>query len=115
MILVIGGLASGKRAYVSKTYGYGEGDMADAALDERPVLFNLQDLVAAKQDEADALLPALLEKQVVICNEIGCGVVPIDRAERAAREMTGRVCVALAEKAEKVVRICCGIPAIIKE
>ncbi len=66
-------------------------------------------------DETDALLPALLEKKVVICNEVACGVVPIDRAERVARELTGRVCVALAEKAEKVVRIYCGIPTIIKE
>ncbi len=115
MILVIGGLASGKRAYVSKTYGYREDDMADGALDGRPVLFNLQELVAARPDETDALLPALLEKKVVICNEVGCGVVPIDRAERLARELTGRVCVALAEKAEKVVRIYCGIPTIIKE
>ena len=115
MIFVIGGLASGKRAYVTKTYGYQDSEMADAVLDERPVLYNLQELVAARPDEADALLSALLQKRVVICNEVGCGVVPIGRAERQAREATGRVCVALAEKAEKVVRVCCGIPTIIKE
>ncbi len=115
MIFVIGGLASGKRDYVKKELGYSENDMADAVLDERPVIFNLQDLIAGNLSAADALLPALFEKQVVICNEIGSGVVPIDKTERAAREATGRLCIALAENAEKVVRICCGIPSVIKE
>lgn len=115
MILVIGGLASGKRDFVKIEYGYLESDMADAVLDERPVIFNLQDLVSARVDEADRLLPSLFEKKVVICNEIGSGVVPIDKTERAAREATGRLCVALADNAEKVVRIYCGIPFVIKE
>ena len=115
MIFVIGGLASGKRNYVKNEFGYSEGDIADAVLDERPVLYNLQDLVSVRLDETDSLLTALLNKQVVICNEVGSGVVPIDRMERQTREATGRVCVALAEKAEKVVRVYCGIPNIIKE
>jgi adenosylcobinamide kinase/adenosylcobinamide-phosphate guanylyltransferase len=115
VIFVIGGLASGKRDYVKNTYGYSDGELADAVLDDRPVLYNLQALVAARPNDADALLPALLEKEVVICNEVGSGVVPIDKAERTARESTGRLCVALAERAGKVVRIFCGIPTVIKE
>ena len=115
MIFVIGGLASGKREYVKSTYGYADGDMADAVLDDKPVIYNLQNLVAAHPDEQDTLLPALLSKAVVICNEVGSGVVPIDKAERMTREATGRLCVLLAEKAEKVVRVFCGIPTVIKE
>lgn len=114
MILVIGGLASGKREYVKSTYGYSDYDMADAIMDARPVLYNLQNLVKAAPDMSMTLLPALLKKAVVICNEVGCGVVPVERSEREAREATGRLCIALASEAEKVVRICCGIPTIIK-
>ncbi|SHH94333.1 adenosylcobinamide kinase /adenosylcobinamide-phosphate guanylyltransferase [Sporobacter termitidis DSM 10068] len=114
MILVIGGLASGKRDYVKKEFGFTDADMADAALDGRPVVYNLQNLVTASLSSVDGLLPALLLKKVVICNEVGSGVVPIDKTERGAREATGRLCVGLAEKAEKVIRICCGIPSVIK-
>ncbi len=115
MILVIGGLSSGKRAYVKNQYGYSENDMADAVIDERPVIYNLQDLVSSRLGETDTLLPSLLSKKIVICNETGSGIVPIDRNERMVREATGRVCVALAEKAEKVIRLYCGIPTTIKE
>lgn len=115
MILVIGGLAAGKREFVKKEYGCSDSDMADGVLDGRPVLYNLQNLIFGASGSIDALLPALLGKKVVICNEVGSGVVPIDKAERAAREATGRLCVELAEHAEKVIRVCCGIPSVIKE
>jgi adenosyl cobinamide kinase/adenosyl cobinamide phosphate guanylyltransferase len=114
VILIVGGLASGKRNYVKKEFGFSDADMADAALDGRPVLFNLQKLVAAGTEDGDTLLPALLSKKVVICNEVGSGVVPVDKTERAVRESTGRLCVDLAERAEKVIRLCCGIPTVLK-
>ena len=114
MILVIGGLASGKREFVKKEFACSDSDMADGVLDGCPVLYNLQNMIFSASDAADTLLPALLLKKVVICNEVGSGVVPIDKTERAAREATGRLCVELAEHAEKVIRICCGIPSVIK-
>lgn len=114
MILVIGGLASGKREYVKTAFGFYDDEMANAVLDGRPVVFNLQELVSQHLNSYNELIPILLSKKVVICNEVGSGVVPVDKAERAAREATGRVCVALAEKAEKVIRICCGVPSVIK-
>lgn len=115
MILIIGGLASGKRDYVKNTYGYQDKDMADAALDGRPVIFNLQDLVAEQLETYNALLPELLKKKIIICNEIGSGVVPVDKKERGVREATGRLCTELAARAEKVVRVFCGIPQVIKD
>jgi adenosyl cobinamide kinase/adenosyl cobinamide phosphate guanylyltransferase len=114
MILVVGGLASGKRDYVKKTFGYTDSEMADGILDSQPVIYNLQNLVTTSIDTINDLLPALMEKDVVICNEVGSGIVPFDKTERAAREATGRLCVLLAERAEKVIRIYCGIPTVIK-
>ena len=115
MILVIGGLASGKREYVKSHYGYTEDAMADAVLDNRPVIYNLQDLVKNNPKDSMSLLPELQKKEVVICNEVGSGLVPIDIKERQAREITGNLCIALAERAEKVIRIFCGIANVIKE
>ena len=52
--------------------------------------------------------------EVVIMDEIGCGIVPIDRNDRAIREAVGRCGCIIAENSHTVVRVCCGIPTIIK-
>lgn len=111
LILVVGGAAAGKTAYV-ESLGYPKSAFARGVLDERPVLDDLQDLVARTLD--GDLLSRLLEKKVVVCREVGCGVVPLDPAERALRERVGRLCVRLAERAEQVVRVSCGIAAVLK-
>jgi adenosyl cobinamide kinase/adenosyl cobinamide phosphate guanylyltransferase len=113
MILVVGGAASGKRAYI-RSLGYAEADMADAALDARPVLCNLQALVFAAPETSGELLAALLEKEVVACDEVGSGVIPVSREEREAREATGRLCILLAQRAERVVRLVAGLPVVLK-
>jgi len=113
MILVVGGAFSGKREYV-KSLGYKDSDMADGVLNEKPVLYNLQNLVAASPKNEQLLTEALLSKSVVICNETGSGIIPIDKNEREVREATGRMCIVLAQNAEIVVRIVCGIPTVIK-
>jgi len=51
---------------------------------------------------------------VIVADEIGCGVVPIDRNERAWREAAGRALCVLAQKAESVTRVICGIGVRIK-
>lgn len=109
--MIIGGARCGKRAYAAQL-GYGSEQMSNR-LDDAPVLYDLQALLRQSVDY-EALLLALCQKQVVICNEIGCGVVPVDEAERAWREAVGRTCCALALKAEMVVRVQCGIGVVIK-
>ena len=114
MILIIGGLASGKRAFAVSEYGFSDMEMADAVLDDKPVIFNLQNLIAQNPGEAQSVLPDLLKKQIVICNEVGCGIVPLSHIEREIRESVGRTCIFLAQNAEKVIRLCSGIPTVIK-
>lgn len=101
MILVIGGMASGKRTYVQSL-----------GLDDEHVVFNLEERLR----EAP-LLPNVLEElaqcDAVVCTEVGMGVVPIDADERAWRELVGRTCCLLAQRANKVVRMVCGIPVVI--
>ena len=112
MILVIGGYAAGKRAYVSETLGFAPEEMSTDPTDSAPVLYNLQDCGLAPTLQTVALL---LQKQVVLCNEVGCGLVPMSAEERQRREDVGRLCILLAQKAAKVVRVCCGIGTVIKE
>ena len=51
---------------------------------------------------------------IVIADEIGNGIVPIDVFEREYREQTGRAEILLAKKADEVVRVICGIGQKIK-
>lgn len=113
MILVVGGESAGKRTFV-RSLGYEEADMADARLDGRPVVFHVERLIFDNLEETDKLYQHLLQKEVVICNEVGSGVIPIDRADRLGREAVGRLCILLAKEADTVVRMVCGIPTVIK-
>ena len=51
---------------------------------------------------------------MVIATEIGGGIVPIDPAERAAREAAGRLACLLAARARCVVEMFCGLPTVLK-
>lgn len=102
MIVVIGGIASGKRTF-ARSLGFAEGDMA----------FGVQDLVRDDEDYA-AVAEVLSNKAVVTCVEVGNGIVPLDKGERAWRERVGRLSCLLAEQADTVVRMVCGVPVVLK-
>jgi dipeptidase D len=55
-----------------------------------------------------------LGRAVVVCREVGCGVVPVEPAQRTRREAVGRLCCRLAARAERVERIFCGLPMVLK-
>ena len=76
MILVVGGRGAGKRAFVEKQLGYAPRQISDDPAEETPVLYALEAL------EPLPPLEALLRREVVVCQEVGCGVVPMDRRER---------------------------------
>ncbi len=51
---------------------------------------------------------------IIITDETGCGLVPVDAFERTYREQTGRVCTVLAGCSDRVDRVICGIGTVIK-
>lgn len=113
MVLVTGGCASGKRSF-ALNLGYAEVDIADAVLDERPVVCHAEELVACFAGPVEELARELAAKELVTCRETGCGPVPASAEERALREKVGRLCTDLAQRADCVVRMVCGIPCVIK-
>lgn len=46
---------------------------------------------------------------VLVTNELGYGVVPIEAFDREYRERTGRVCTVLAAASDEVYRVICGV------
>ena len=112
MILIIGGASSGKKTF-AKQLGYSQEDFDDARIGEKPVLYNLQKLVRERELD-DTFLKELLEYEVIICTELGSGIVPISAKDRAWRDATGRICTQLAQRADTVIRMVCGIPTTLK-
>lgn len=51
---------------------------------------------------------------VVICDEVGNGIVPADPFEREYRERLGRMLITIAAGADRVERVICGIGQRIK-
>ena len=129
MILVIGGTSSGKATFARKL-------TAQHGLSEDDIAFNVEELlweqregtgqVAPVDDDAAGhaaskplspspeLIERLAAKAIVTCCEVGAGVVPLDREERAWRENVGRLSCELASQADAVVRMVCGIPVVLK-
>ena len=113
MLLVVGGCASGKRTFV-QSLGYAPEQMANATIDDAPVIFNVQDLATSCGLSAQELAAKLLEKDVVIGNEVGSGVIPLQAKDRETRELVGALYRILAEQADAVVRMVVGIPTVLK-
>ncbi len=53
-------------------------------------------------------------RAVILTDEIGCGIVPMDPFERAWRETAGRIAADFAAEADAVTRVQCGIPTVLK-
>jgi adenosyl cobinamide kinase/adenosyl cobinamide phosphate guanylyltransferase len=123
MRLIVGAARSGKYAYLL-SLGFAPADIADGGADgletlfARPVVYRLHALVRrlmeAGEEPSDYILPRLRQDAVVVCDEVGCGVVPTDPFARAWRDEVGRLCQALAARSDTVERLCCGIAQRLK-
>lgn len=92
------GPVSGKSAYEKRMQ---ENESAEQRIEK--ILSPYLDMILQKNPNA-----------VITCDEIGCGIVPIDKTDRFWREMTGDACQYLAARAAKVCRVVCGIPMVLK-
>lgn len=132
MKLVIGGRAQGKLNYVLQHMTDENYQIYDGVFPDEGELFNLtkknewlivnrfhkwvnKELKENRNPEEE--LEAFLKKGVrfvIISDEIGNGIVPVDAFERDYRERTGRMLITLASQADEVVRVICGIGQTIK-
>ena len=106
MMFVTGPAFAGKRSYVRQLMGWDEQELG------RHAVWDVQDLADGR--ELGALADELAAVDVVIACELGAGVVPTDAAQRAQREDAGRLACLLAQRADCVVRVCCGLPQVLK-
>lgn len=126
MRLVLGGVSQGKCDYVKTTYHISENNIFSGENTEFEQLCGAKavdkfHLWVKRKLAEGADVPKLTEKFteqnpdcIVICDEVGCGVVPMLKEEREYREQVGRMQVILAESSESVERVICGIAQKIK-
>ncbi len=136
MVLIIGGRSQGKTTFANEKYGRdavfidGLQDIIKGWLvclpeDYTEKLANklsYNGTVAPDMSESDILSNAFMQNvmndiplnAIVICDEVGCGIVPLDRSERLYRDIVGHVCCMIAARADSVIRVHCGIGMKIK-
>lgn len=134
MIFIIGGEHQGKLEYLFNISTFKKEDVIDCLefdrlnLDEiltnnKSVIYNFNNLIKElllmydDEEKVKKTVQTMIKenkKAVIISNEIGYGIVPMDRFERRYRELTGRICCELAKEAKEVHRVICGIGTIIK-
>jgi len=70
--------------------------------------------LAAAQSQLLADLGSAAAPVVIVSNEIGQGIVPLDADTRAFREAQGRLNIALAGQANLAVQVVAGLPNVLK-
>ena len=121
MKLVIGGYAQWKLSYVLQKYDMEscqiwDGEIPKNKIEQRGtvVINHLHHWIKsriAKGGCPEEEIFAFVENYpdcVIISDEVGNGIIPIEAFEREYRERTGRMLLEIAKKAEEVERVICG-------
>lgn len=119
MELIIGGAFQGKLNYVKNKYGFSPSDVCDCSLSDTdfasPCIYHFEHFsLKCAENGLDAISILeenleLMSNSVIICDDISCGVVPIDPVLRKWREVNGRMLEIISQKADTVTRVFCGI------
>ncbi|MFQ9509588.1 MAG: bifunctional adenosylcobinamide kinase/adenosylcobinamide-phosphate guanylyltransferase [Lachnospiraceae bacterium] len=124
MRLIIGGSYQGKFEYAKKIAGNGgiilngweeEIDFANVKIWNNFHLWIKKHMNTGI--DMQKAVKMIVEKNpdiIIIMDEIGSGVVPINKVDRDFRETAGRIGCFLAQSANEVHRVVCGIGTVIK-
>lgn len=104
MILIIGGAYQGKQSYASKTYNLTDPDWKDGQtctiedLKTAKAVHHFHSFIRRELDEGGSVrdLAEIIWKEnpdlIIVTDEVGYGIVPMDAKDREWREACGRVC-----------------------
>ena len=126
MILVFGGVYQGKLDYVLERFNFADNDVYRCSDDDantpgnKKVIYEIDKWILAlvkKDIDVEKAIQQCVDSNqdsVVICNDVSCGVVPLDPELRKWREAVGRSLAILSKNSKEVIRLFCGIPARVK-
>ena len=106
MILVIGGRNQGKSAFVKEEFP------------DKTAINGFHYIIKKSIEDGEnieAVIKRVMEyADIIVCDEIGSGIIPVDKKEDLWREETGRALCEIASKADEVYRVVAGIAQKIK-
>lgn len=126
MILIIGGAFQGKKSYAEETFSLKETDFIDGRtcgwedIYQAKAVSHFHEYIrrclanGRKTSQLAEELFARNPEVIIIANELGSGVVPVDAFDREYREAAGRICCELAKEASQVHRVVCGLGMALK-
>jgi len=126
MYFIFGGRNQGKLSYAKRIYGeeLTVCDLKCCKLEDAfsaDILINVQEAVKSMllsgENTSDYFKRSIdqFSGKILIGDEIGCGIVPVDAFEREWRDETGWVYQFLASNAKRVDRVWAGIGQVLKE
>jgi adenosylcobinamide kinase/adenosylcobinamide-phosphate guanylyltransferase len=126
MIFILGGNSQGKLDFARSLLRFPAENVTDGencglteAFD-KPVLNKLHLLIKRLLESGTdpwETIRAGIERNpdmTIICDELSCGVVPVGKEERELQEKVGRIQCEIAKRAEKVYRVFCSLPVLLK-
>lgn len=126
MILVTGGAYQGKLEFAKSICEkeipvIAEGESAGMEeLEQADIIAHfhlyIKRLMEEEKKDEETIQELIRKNPTVILeiNQLGCGVVPMDAFDRSYRETVGRISCLLAQQAEQVYLVNCGIPKRLK-
>lgn len=124
MVLITGGAYQGKLQYAREAYGLQDADIFTCEGQKidfsRRCVDKLEEYVYACTQAGVDPRPYLEENKekwkdsVILCQDIFCGVVPVEADQRAWRQETARLCQYLSREADSVIRMFCGLAQRLK-
>mgnify|MGYP000884520578 FL=1 len=120
MVLIIGGRASGKRDVALKRFGLEAQAVSPEKALHTPCIDQFHEIIRqllARGEDSGQYVEKLMQQNpeaIILCDEIGMGIVPLSRDDRAWREAVGRACCRIAAQASQVIRVVCGLEQQLK-
>ncbi|WP_315079021.1 bifunctional adenosylcobinamide kinase/adenosylcobinamide-phosphate guanylyltransferase [uncultured Clostridium sp.] len=125
MILIYGGAYNGKTEFAKKKYNLVNEDLfycnnSNLDFSYKSIIglhIFIKDCVLKNIDALEIIKENLdiLKDRIIVCDEIGSGIVPLDRKDRLWREECGRVLQFLSQNSNKVCRIFFGLEEVLKD
>ena len=126
MILVFGGVYQGKLDYVRERFSLQDSDIFFCTDDDathpagKKVIYEIDKWLLALLREGYDVTEQIdkfvknNQNAIIICNDISCGIVPVEPVMRKWREEVGWFLVTVAKNSDEVIRLYCGIPTRLK-
>ena len=120
MIIVFGGAYQGKTDFVKERFGLADDDIFECTEDglfdlDRKAVSHLERFILKRIRDGNEVfgyfeeIADKLKDKIIICDDIYCGVVPIEKEQRLWRDNVGKQMQIFCREADEVYRVYCSL------